>query len=115
MAKFLYALLISGVGWVIGSTAFGAYVFLRLTKYVKGATRRRYFYMAAGKAAYCGTSSVLIWLLIQRGEATVSGRGWAYALLSLAAGYAFSGVAKTGVDELASYEIEATINGEQTS
>jgi hypothetical protein len=108
MEDFLYAMLLLGVGWTIGSAMFGSYIFLRVRKYVAADYRHRYLHMSIAKAAYALSSAILMYRIIEVGGVEkATPIGWIYAGLAFASGYAFSVVAKTGVDELAQHEVEA--------
>jgi fatty acid desaturase len=106
MANFLYAILVIGVGWIIGSTLFGAVVFFKLKDHVVGKMRRRYFNMAMAKLAFCVLSGILLYRIVQLGTALPSIISYIYAIWTFVGGYFFTAVALSGIDELADYEIE---------
>lgn len=110
MNNLLYALLLIAIGWVVGATSFGAVVFMRLRRFVTGRRRKMYTNMAIAKGLYASTSIVLLHALISQGSADASPQAWLYAGLSMLAGYFFSAVALTGVDELSQLEAEEWAN-----
>ncbi len=114
MDKFMYALILGGVGWVVASALYGGVIFARLTRHVKQPLKRRYAYMAMAKLAFGLTSAVLLARVIASGESEATVWAWLYAVGSFATGYAFTGIAKSGVDELAAFEVDAQFDVRQT-